>query len=110
MFKDRDEALKRMEKALLEEETQALPEIDEDEEEEWDEVDIYDYEAEEAPYVGKFEAFNTDDCDEDLDSYSDEVAGSQGEGSLMGLALTALGLLAGILAVAAYWVFRFWGA
>ncbi len=110
MFKDRDDALKRMEQALLEEETQALPELYEEAEEDWDELDLYDYEAEEAPYVGKYEAFNSDDSDEDLDDYSDEVAGASGEGSLMGLALTALGLMAGILAVAAYWVFRFLGA
>ncbi len=110
MFKDRDNALKRMEQALLEEETQALPEIDEEDwEKPWEDDSFYDFEEAQTPYVGKYEAYNSDVSDEDLDDYSRQVEGSSSGGSLLKLALTALGLMAAILAVMAYWVFRFLG-
>lgn len=92
MFKDRDEALKQMSDALLEEaEPEAL----------WEE-DIWE---EELPDEA---AYNADPAGEDLDLYSQELSRSPQKG-ITGLALTAMGLMAAILGLLIYWVVRFGG-
>ena len=80
MFKDRDEALKQMNEALLEE---AEPE------ELWEE----DTWEEEIPDE---DAYNADPAGEDLDLYSQELSRGPQKG-ITGLALTAMGLMAAIL-------------
>ena len=92
MFKDRDEALKQMSDALLEE---AEPE------ELWEE-DIWE---EELPDEA---AYNADPAGEDLELYSQELSRSPQKG-ITGLALTAMGLMAAILGLLIYWVVRFGG-
>jgi hypothetical protein len=92
MFKDRDEALKQMNEALLEE---AEPE------ELWED-DIWE---EELPDEA---AYNADPAGEDLDLYSQELSQPPKRG-IAGLAFTAIGLMAAILAVLIYWVLRFGG-
>lgn len=92
MFKDRDEALKQMSDALLEE---AEPE------ELWEE-DIWE---EELPDEA---AYNADPAGEDLDLYSQELSRSPQKG-ITGLALTAIGLMAAILGLLIYWALRFGG-
>lgn len=92
MFKDRDEALKQMSDALLEE---AEPE------ELWEE-DIWE---EELPDE---DAYNADPAGEDLELYSQELSRSPQKG-ITGLALTAMGLMAAILGLLIYWVVRFGG-
>ncbi len=92
MFKDRDEALKQMSDALLEE---AEPE------ELWEE-DIWE---EELPDEA---AYNADPAGEDLDLYSQELSRSPQKG-ITGLALTAMGLMAAILGLLIYWALRFGG-
>ena len=92
MFKDRDEALKQMSDALLEE---AEPE------ELWED-DIWE---EELPDEA---AYNADPTGEDLDLYSQELSQPPKRG-IAGLAFTAIGLMAAILAVLIYWVLRFGG-
>ena len=84
MFRDASEELARLEAELL-----AAEEADEDTEEEYYDSD-QDYEAEEAYeeeddeyeaydeddpaiYAGKFVAYNTDQTDEDLESYAEAV-------------------------------------
>ena len=92
MFKDRDEALKQMSDALLDEaEPEAL----------WEE-DIWE---EELPDEA---AYNADPAGEDLDLYSQELSRSPQKG-ITGLALTAMGLMAAILGLLIYWVVRFGG-
>ena len=97
MFKDRDEALKQMSDALLEEaEPEELWEEDIWEEDTWEE-DLPD----EA-------AYNADIAEEDLELYSQELSQPPKRG-IAGLAFTAIGLMAAILAVLIYWVLRFGG-
>ncbi len=103
MFKDRDKALRQMEEALLEEELH--DELEDILEEDWEE-DFAEDALEEADF--DFPVYNTDITDEDLDSYSDDVAGGPQKENLLGLWILALALLAGILAVVLYWFFRFW--
>ncbi len=91
MFKDADEALKQMNDALLEE---AEPE------ELWEEDDLWD----EA--LPDEDAYNADPAGEDLDLYSQELSQSPKQG-ITGLAFTAIGLMAAILAVLIYWLLRF---
>ena len=93
MFKDRDEALKQMNEALLEE---AEPE------EVWEEDDLWDEALDDD------DAYNADLAGEDLDLYSQELSQPPKRG-ITGLALTAIGLMAAILAVLIYWVLRFGG-
>ena len=85
MFKGRDEELKRLEEALLEE-----PEAPEAEETEEPEIRNY------ANGYGTPEAWNADSMDGDLEEYSREVY--QGSGSrrvrLLGIASLLLGLAA----------------
>ena len=92
MFKDRDEALKQMSDALLEE---AEPE------DLWEE----DFWEEELPDEA---AYNADPAGEDLELYSQELSRSPKRG-ITGLALTAMGLMAAILGLLIYWVVRFGG-
>ncbi len=92
MFKDRDEALKQMSDALLEE---AEPE------ELWEE-DIWE---EDLPDEA---AYNADPAGEDLELYSQELSRSPQKG-ITGLALTAMGLMAAILGLLIYWALRFGG-
>ena len=92
MFKDRDEALKQMSDALLEE---AEPE------ELWED-DIWE---EEIPDEA---AYNADPAGEDLELYSQELSRSPQKG-ITGLALTAMGLMAAILGLLIYWALRFGG-
>ena len=93
MFKDREDALRKMEQALMEEES-LTEEVLEDEDDPWDEdfPDIY----------------NTDDSDEDLEDYSHRVQ-EEPEKGILGLALLAIGLMAGIFLLAVYWYFKLVG-
>lgn len=95
MFKDRDEALEEMNRALLEEEPEeALEEYD-------------DFEAFSAPGEAP-DAYNGDESAEDLDAYSRELLDSPKKDSLTGLAITCIVLMLGILGLIAYWLLRFW--
>ena len=85
MFKGRDEELKRLEEALLEE-----PEVPDPEESE--ETEIRNY----ANGYGAPEAWNADSMDGDLEEYSREVY--QGSGSRR---LRLLGIAAMLLCIAA---------
>ncbi len=132
MFKDRDDALKRMEQQLLEEEAywdeDFLEEFDEDEDDLYE--DVYGapmpepqvYTSAQNGYVGRFERKSPETYSgryeapqvyaEQPPEYLDDPElldepEEGGDGSLLGLSLLAIGLMAGILAVAAYWVFRF---
>ncbi len=92
MFKDRDEALKQMSDALLEEaEPEAL----------WEE-DIWEKDLPDEA------AYNADPAGEDLELYSQELSRSPQKG-ITGLALTAMGLMVAILGLLIYWALRFGG-
>lgn len=97
MFKDRDEALKQMNEALLEEaEPEELWEEEIWEEDTWEEE------------IPDEDAYNADPAGEDLDLYSQELSRGPQKG-ITGLALTAMGLMAAILGLLIYWALRFGG-
>lgn len=112
MFKDTDEELSRLSSELLKEEDESEEydeEYDEDYEEDYDEEDIfpeYDYEDTRAAqdpvayqnYSNGYRAYNSDDCDEDLDAFSEDVYEAEEERSNTGLVILAC-VLASILAL-----------
>ena len=83
MFRDREKALQELQKQLLEDESEDLPEEEwdeedpekgwdeEDPEEEWDDAElpqeVYD------DYARNVHVYNTDTTDTDLDEYSEEI-------------------------------------
>ncbi len=100
MFKDRDEALRQMSQALLEEEEEPQALFDDYEE---------DYEEDLLAPAGDLDAYNGDPMEQDLERYSQDLYQPQKRNSLTALALTCMGLMAAILAVLVYWVVKFRG-
>ena len=110
MFKDTQEELERLKAELLEEEAA------EQEEKAQDVLldDPGDF-GEDTPEIyqnyhnRRIKAYNTDITDEDLGAYSEEVYQPRKRNDLTMLSVIALCLVAGILAVLAYWAVRLWG-
>ena len=136
MFKDRNEELQRLEQALLEDEEEEVSlaeepgeedeseeydeEYDEDYEEDYDEEDIfpeYDYEDTRAAqdpvayqhYSNGYRAYNSDDCDEDLDAFSEDVYEAEEERSNTGLVILACLLALGILGMVIFMLLCYGG-
>ena len=119
MFKDTDEELSRLSSELLKEED-AREEYEEEYDEGYEEETTfpeYDYEDTRAAqdpvvyqnYSNGYRAYNSDDCDEDLDSFSEDVYGAEEERSNTGLVILAC-VLASILAlVMLYMVLKYKG-
>ena len=115
-FKDKEEALRRLEAELLQEEEtpeeEYDEEYDEDEayEEEYDEEDSEeDWEEESTRQLpgwmaGRVKVYNTDALEADLDEYSQKVYRSRSRGRWV--AAVALILLAALLLVLAFFVAR----
>jgi hypothetical protein len=126
MFKDTDEELARLASELLKAEEEEIEEYDEEDYEEYedapyDEEEAYDedyeeYDSEEElpayayedtrvrqdpvvyqNYSNGYQAYNSDDCDEDLDAFSEDVYDADMERNNTGLIVTAC-VLASILA------------
>ncbi len=83
MFKDTRDELDRLEKELEASESTALPDPD--------------------------SVRNTDVCDDDLTSYSEEVYSGGGKNRTLQLVAIALSLTAAILAIIAWWLLRIFG-
>lgn len=130
MFKDTDKELQRLEAELLAEEEvqqpQAVPEEEPDEEllseEELDALladtgpakgrVVYQnfsngYGRELRNYASGYNAYNSDTCDEDLDSYSEEVR--QEPKKYTALVVLACLLAAGIVGILLWWLLRYGG-
>ena len=120
-FKDKEEALRRLEAELLQEEETPEEEYDEEVyDEEYDEDEAYDEEydeedseedwEEESPrqlpgwMAGRVKVYNTDALEADLDEYSQKVYRSRSRGRWV--AAVALILLAALLLVLAFFVAR----
>ena len=120
-FKDKEEALRRLEAELLQEEETPEEEYDEEAyDEEYDEDEAYEEEydeedseedwEEEAPrqlpawMAGRVKVYNTDALEADLDEYSQKVYRSRSRGRWV--AAVALILLAALLLVLAFFVAR----
>lgn len=112
MFRDTSEELARLEAELLkEEEPEAEALLEEEEEDPWlyedtmpEEEDVVfqnysnDYGKNLRNYASGYRAYNTDETDEDLDYYSEEVHRGKRSGGCLAV---VLGLLALILAAGA---------
>lgn len=120
-FKDKEEALRRLEAELLQEEETPEEEYDEEAyDEEYDEDEAYEEEydeedseedwEEEAPrrlpgwMAGRVKVYNTDALEADLDEYSQKVYRSRSRGRWV--AAVALILLAALLLVLAFFAAR----
>ena len=120
-FKDKEEALRRLEAELLQEEETPEEEYDEEVyDEEYDEDEAYEEEydeedseedwEEESPrqlpgwMAGRVKVYNTDVLEADLDEYSQKVYRSRSRGRWV--AAIALILLAALLLVLAFFVAR----
>ena len=120
-FKDKEEALRRLEAELLQEEETPEEEYDEEVyDEEYDEDEAYEEEydeedseedwEEESPrqlpgwMAGRVKVYNTDALEADLDEYSQKVYRSRSRGRWV--AAVALILLAALLLVLAFFVAR----
>lgn len=119
MHKDTKEALARLEKELLEEEKQEKP-VQEPEFPDFSEFDLDLFEEaeptrvignEKKPAPSPAAVYNTDDTDEDLESYSREVYESRRRVDPMVrmLSVLAVVLTVCIVAVVAWWVLRYGG-
>ena len=95
MRKDQEEALRRLEAALMEAEEEIPADETEFLDDTWAELSNTDYDI-----------YNTDDTDVDLTSYSEEVHRGRRSGALS-VVLTLLTLLA--LSAAILWLLRFMG-
>lgn len=93
MFRDKDEALARLEEELLEEDT---PREDEPEEEEYE------------SYSNDVPIYNTDRADLDLEAFSEEVYDPT-TGKKSRVLIWLFLLLCGIFCVLAWWVLRYKG-
>ena len=139
MFKDTDEELSRLSSELLkaEEEEDYEEEYDEEydeesyEEEPYQEEEAlpeYDYEdtrAAQGPavyqnysndygrnlrnYANGYQAYNSDDCDEDLDAFSEDVYEAETEQSNTGLVILACVLASILAAVVLFMVLKYKG-
>ncbi len=136
MFKDTEKELKRLEEELLaaeemDQEEEDLEEVyDEDYEEDFDEeydaapqeqvsnswtdetqvfecIPQYRSAAENHNRAAGGAVYNADKVDRDLEDFSEEVRKPKRSG-VTGLLITALLLTAGILAVVAWWLVRYW--
>ena len=122
MFRDRDEALRRLEEALLEEEEDEREEQIEEEIEEArrkalrEEDDISAYQPEDTEddeegtfpnYANNYRAYNSDRVDVDLDEYSERIRREPKRGSC--LLTLALALLCGILVMLILFLLKFQG-
>ena len=110
-FKDKEEALRRLEAELLQEEETPEEEYDEEAyDEEYDEEDSEEDWEEESPrqlpgwMAGRVKVYNTDALEADLDEYSQKVYRSRSRGRWV--AAVALILLAALLLVLAFFVAR----
>lgn len=113
MFRDTSEELARLEEALLADEPdEELPEEEEEALAPWQyedtraaaEPEVFqnysnDYGKDLRNYASGYRAYNTDDCDEDLDTYSEEVR--RGKKSRIGCLTVLVCLLTVALAAAA---------
>ena len=118
MFRDTSEELARLEAELLkEEEPEAEALLEEKEEDPWlyedtmpEEEDVVfqnysnDYGKNLRNYASGYRAYNTDETDEDLDSYSEEVHRGKRSGGCLTvvLCLLVLALAAGAIVWIAY--------
>ena len=122
MFRDTKKALERLEAELLAAERQDAADAEADallerflREEDDDGIlfDDEDYEDYPEPvyhnysnnYGRNIPSYNTDQSDEDMEEYSDDVY--EGTDSLKGLMITALLLLCGICGMLCFWYFRY---
>ena len=129
MFKDKEEALRRLEAELLQEEEEETPDGEYEEDEEYGEEDYEedyeedDYEADEEDSDGEYweeeepvrqmprgmaarvKAYNTDALEADLDEYSRKVYKARSRGRW--IAAVALILLASVLLVLAFFAARY---
>ena len=119
MFRDTSEELARLEAELLAEEVPEQEQPLEEEEEEdipWKFEDtrpadgrvIYqnysnDYGKGLRNYASGYRAYNTDDSDEDLEDYAEDVRQGKKEKGILGLAVTACLLALAIAAVVILW-------
>ena len=96
MFRDTSEELARLEAELLAEEEpeeELLPE----------EEDAWEYEEEYPNYANGYQAYNTDETDEDLEYYSEEVrTGNRARNGCLAVLICLLSV--GLAAVAILWL------
>ncbi len=111
MTRDRDEALQRLQQALLEEEeseaAEALeeedfPEIEPEDDPRIADAGVYqnfsnDYGKNLRNYASGYRAYNADKTDTDLDTYSDAVREGENPRRLLWLPVLLLGLLAAVV-------------
>ena len=127
MFKDTDEELSRLSSELLKEEDESEEydeeydeDYDEDYEEDYEEEDVfpeYDYEDTRAAqdpvvyqnYSNGYRAYNSDDCDEDLDAFSEDVYEAEEERSNTGLVILACVLASMLALVMLFMVLKYKG-
>lgn len=135
MFRDTQEELKRLEEQLLAEEDlpkeqeqepeldQAtrvipIPQAQEPLSDLTEEAEEAEEEEPELPqprrkktgrYIGRFEAYNSDKTDTDLNKYSEEVRRPKGDPVVLALSVLALILMAAILGILIWWFIRFRG-
>ena len=127
MFKDTDEELSRLSSELLKEEEEVYDEAYEEVEEayeetqeEYDSEEVfpdYDYEDTRAVkdpvvyqnYSNGYRAYNSDDCDEDLDAFSEDVYEAQEERSNTGLVILACVLASMLGLVMLFMVLKYKG-
>ena len=117
LFKDKDEALKRLDQLLREEADEEEPEeeFDEDEfEDDLDEDDLDEDEPEEeviyhnySNNYGRNRVYNADRTDTDLEEFSDQVYQPKKRRELLVLTAIALALVGAIMGVLAWWVARY---
>ena len=117
LFKDKKEALDRLDQLLQAEEPEETEEepCEEDfEEEDLDEEDFEDDEPEEAPIIyhnysndyGR-RIYNSDVTDGDLEEFSEEVYEPKKRRDILVLSAVAFALAAAIMGVLAWWIARY---
>ena len=124
MFKDTDEELSRLSSELLKEEDESEEEYeeeyDEGYEDSYEEEDVfpeYDYEDTRAAqdpvvyqnYSNGYRAYNSDDCDEDLDAFSEDVYEAEEERGNTGLVILACVLASMLALVMLFMVLKYKG-
>lgn len=107
MFRDKDEALARLEEELLEEDAPTPEEPEAEEEETFLEAPSGDT-AEYKNFANNYNAYNADHTDLDLEEFSEEIYASSAPRHA-GLLATVFLLLAGILLVLGWWLLRYLG-
>ncbi len=110
MFKDKEEALRRLEVELLREEEEELQEAEdewEEQPEDWEEEESEDWEEEEV-YL-EVHAYNSDRLDEDLEDFSRQVYDPDRQTGARWVAAGAMIALAAVLLVLAFFAARYLG-